>query len=156
MSAIRVVKVPIEPLTPTAFAPFGDVIERFEDAEPEILKGSFRNKEIPIDQVRLQQTHWAYHTDAGQSFYPKNNTRCVFMVGPIGETLEHGDVRAFYAAGGLGIVVKIGVWHTFPITLDGNEVFLSARGDADYMEHSVEIEFDRDQGIAFEADVTTL
>ena len=37
-----------------------------------------------------------------------------------------------------------------------NEVFLSARGDADYMEHSVEIEFDRDQGVAFEADVSTL
>ena len=67
MSDIRVVKVPIEPLTPDAFAPFGDVIECFEDAEPEILKGNFRNKEIPIDEVTLQQTHWAYHTDAGQS-----------------------------------------------------------------------------------------
>ena len=115
MAEIRVVRVPCEELTSEAFAAFGDVIETFEEAEPEIIKGNFRDKEIRIDEVTLQQTHFAYHTDAGQSFYPKNHTRCVFMVGPIKDTLEHDQVRAFYSDGSLGIVVKIGVWHTIPI-----------------------------------------
>ena len=156
MPEIRIIKVPCEPLSAEAFAPYGDVIKTYEEAKPEILKGNFRDKEIPIDDVTLQQTHFAYHTDAGQSFYPRNNTRSVFMVGPIKETLEHDEVRAFYSDGSVGIVVKIGVWHTIPITLDGGEVFLSARGDSDYMEHSVEVDFDTAQGVAFEADPSTL
>jgi ureidoglycolate hydrolase len=156
VAQIRIIKVPCEYLTPEAFAPYGDVIKTFEEAEPEIIKGSFRDKKIPIDEVTLQQTHFAYHTDAGQSFYPKMNTRCIFMVGPIVETLVHDQVRAFYSDGSLGIVVRIGVWHTIPITLDGGEVFLSARGDSDYMEHSVEVDFDIAQGVAFEADPSTL
>ena len=153
---MEVVKVTVQALTPEAFAPFGDVIKNFEEAEPEIVKGAFRKKEIPITDDTVQQAHFAYHTDAGQSFYPSRQNRAIFMVGPIAETLPPDDVRAFYSDGSLGIVVKIGVWHTIPISLEGDEIFLSARGDSDYVEHSVEIDFDLERGIVFEADLSTL
>ena len=158
MAELEIVKIPCEPLTPEAFAPFGDVIRTYEEAAPQIVKGNFKEKVIAIDKVQLRQTHFAYHTDAGQSFYPKNHTRCVFIVGPIvdRDSLRYDEMRAFYSDGSLGVVVKIGVWHTFPIALDGGEEFLSARGDSDYMAHSVEIEFDTERGVVFEADPSTL
>ena len=41
-------KVKIEPLTPEAFAPFGEVIESFEEAKPEIAKGGLRSAAYPV------------------------------------------------------------------------------------------------------------
>ena len=41
-------KVKVEPLTPEAFAPFGEVIESFEEAEPEIAKGGLRSAAYPV------------------------------------------------------------------------------------------------------------
>ena len=41
-------KVKVEPLTPEAFAPFGEVIESFEEAKPEIAKGGLRSAAYPV------------------------------------------------------------------------------------------------------------
>ena len=41
-------KVKVEPLTPEAFAPFGEVIETFEEAKPEIAKGGLRSAAYPV------------------------------------------------------------------------------------------------------------
>ena len=40
-------KVKVEPLTPETFAPFGEVIETFEEAKPEIAKGDSVQLRIP-------------------------------------------------------------------------------------------------------------
>ena len=150
---LKVVKVKVEPLTPEAFAPFGEVVNSYEEASPEIVKGGLREKEIPISSEDRRVAHFAYHTDAGQAFYPSRHCPTVFMVGPVKETLAPGDLRAFYSDGSLGICVRVGVWHTVPICLQGEEVYQSIRGDQDYLAHSVEIDFDAEQGLAFEADL---
>jgi hypothetical protein len=40
-----------------------------------------------------------------------------------------------------------------PICLEGDELILSTRGDQDYLAHSVEIDFDVEQGLTFEPDM---
>ena len=150
---LEVVKVKTEPLTRETFAPFGDVIESFEDARPEIRKGGLREKEISVSSNDRRVTHFAYHTDAGQAFYPSRHCPTVFMVGPVKEALGPVDVRAFRSDGSVGICLRVGVWHAVPICLEGEEVYQSVRGDQDYLAHSVEIDFDVDLGVAFEPDL---
>ena len=150
---LKVVKVKVEPLTPEIFEPFGDVITSFEEAKPEIQKGGLREKEIPVSSEERRMAHFAYHTDAGQAFYPSQHRPTVFMVGPVKERLAPEDIRAFYSDGTLGICVRVGVWHTVPICLKGTEVYKSVRGDQDYVAHSVEIDFDQEQGLTFEPDL---
>ena len=48
------VKVKVEPLTPEAFAPFGEVIETFEAAEPEIQKGGLRTNAYTVTAARSE------------------------------------------------------------------------------------------------------
>ena len=150
---LKVVKVEVEPLTQEAFSPFGDVIKSYEEAEPEIVTGGLREKEIPVSSRDRTVAHFAYHTDAGQAFYPSRHRPTVFMVGPVKEKLEPEDVRAFHSDGSLGICVRVRVWHTVPICLEGEEVYQSIRGDRDYQAHSVEIDFDVERGLVFEPDL---
>ena len=133
--------------------PAGVVIKTYEEAEPEIVKGGLREKEIPVaDDVR-QQAHFAYHTDAGQAFYPRRHRPSVFMVGPVKETLEAGDIRAFYSDGSVGICFLAGVWHAVPIPLEREEMFKSIRGDQDFVAHTVTYHYDQESGLAFEPDL---
>ena len=149
---MEVIKVPVEPLTKQAFAPFGEIISTFREVRPEVVKGGLREKEIPVSSSERRHGHFAYHTDAGQSFFPSRNQPSIFMVAPVSETLEPANIRAFYSDGSVGVCLKVRVWHTFPICLEGEEVFQSARGDQDYAAHSVEVDFDVEQGITFEPD----
>lgn len=150
---LKVIKVKVEQLTPETFAPFGDVMTSFEEAKPEIRKGGLREREIPVSSEARQMAHFAYHTDAGQAFYPSHHRPTVFMVGPIKERLGPEDIRAFSSDGSLGICVRVGVWHTVPVCLEGDEVYKTVRGDQDYYAHSVEIDFDKEVGLTFEPDV---
>lgn len=153
MGSVKVVKVPVEALTSEAFAPFGHVIRSYEERQPEIVKGGLREKQIPVSSEVRRWAHFAYHTDAGQSFYPSLHRPFVFMVGPVNPTLSPADIRAFYSDGSMGICLGPLVWHTMPICVDGEDVIQSTRGDQDYLAHSVEIDFDVEQGLTFEPDM---
>ena len=163
-------KVKVELLTPEAFAPFGEVIETFEEAEPEVAKGGLRSAAYPVTAALsdatvdselektplsegLQRAHFAFHTDAGQAFYPSLHRPTVFLVGPVKDTLEAEDVRAFYSDGSTGVCLGLKVWHTMPICVEGDDVYQTVRGDQDYHAHSVEVDFDLEQGLAIEPDL---
>ena len=163
----KTVKIKVQPLTPEAFAPFGHVIRSFNERQPEVAKGGLGTNEYevwaaPGEEVDGEKTsltegrrraHFAFHTDAGQSFFPSRGHPAVFLVGPVRDSLPAGDVRAFYSDGSLGVCLHLKVWHTMPICLEGTEVFQTMRGDQDYQAHSVEIDFDVEHGIAFEPDI---
>jgi L-rhamnose mutarotase len=163
-------KVKVEALTPESFAPFGQVIGRYEERKPEVRKGGYTENAytvtagLPPDadpkKVSLiggrQRAHFAFHTDAGQSFYPSRHCPTVFLVAPVQPKIEAKDLRAFYSDGSAGVCLGIEVWHTMPICIAGEEVYQTTRGDQDYKAHSVEIDFDLEQGLAIDLDEGSL
>ena len=93
-----------------------------------------------------ERAHFAFHTDAGQSFYPSLHSPSVFLVGAIQDDIQAEELRAFYSAGDVGVCLHLGVWHTMPICVEGHDVYQTTRGDQDYQAHSVEIDFDLERG----------
>ena len=163
---LEIYKVEVEHLTPEAFAPFGQVIETFDAARPEVRVGALVEREYTVtaavadsdpekqslSEGRLRG-HFACHDDAGQSFYPSRHCPTIFFAAPVQKTLEPGDLRAFYSDGRLGICLGLEVWHTMPICLKGTDVYLTARGDQDYHAHSIDVYFDQDRGLTLEPDM---
>ena len=146
-------KIKVEPLTQEAFAPFGEVIEKYEEAKPEIVKGGLREKEFSVDAGDNKRSYFNYHTDAGQAYYPSRQGPTVFMVGPIGEPPAPEQLRAFYSDGSVGICFRAGVWHSVPIPLEREEVFKTIRGDQDFVAHTVAFDYNKEMGLEFEPDL---
>ncbi len=163
---LKIFKVPVEPLTPAAFEPFGSVIRTFDETRPEVRVGGLTEHEYtvtaevsdpPPEKLSLSEgrlrAHFACHDDAGQSFYPTRNRPTVFLVAAPSQGLDPEDLRAFYSDGRLGVCLGLEVWHTMPICLEGTEVYHTARGDQDYQAHSIDIDFDEERGLVIDVDV---
>ena len=119
------------PLTPTRFAPFGDVIEavgahaiemndgrceRFadlcrieSDGGAGIAVGIVRSKvatALPYRLAKLER-----HPLGSQAFIPLKPCRFVVVVGPPREVIEPSDLRAFVTNGRQGVNYRRGTWH---------------------------------------------
>lgn len=164
---LEILEVPVELLTPSAFAPFGQVISTFDEAKPEVVVGALVERAYPVraevkdptsDQLDLSEgrlrAHFAFHDDAGQSFYPSRHCPTVFFVAPVQPMIEPEDLRAFYSDGRTGICMDLKVWHTMPVCLRGEELYQTARGNQNYQDHSVDVHFDRDRGLALRPDLS--
>jgi ureidoglycolate lyase len=127
----------IEPLTRTAFAPFGDVIElegarqipinlgttiRYHDlANVDVadeggrpLVNLFRGepRALPFEVRMLER-----HPLGSQAFIPLNDKPYLIVVAPAG-VLETAKIRAFVTSGWQGVNYAKGVWHHPLIALD--------------------------------------
>ena len=172
----NLVEIPVEPLLPETFAPFGHVIKTFEERQPDKVKGGYATTAYPVlaargtppkdapswyeanpDRVPLSEglarAHFAFHTDAGQSFYPSLHSPSVFLVGAIGGDIQAEEMRAFYSRGDVGVCLHLGVWHTMPICVAGEDIYQTTRGNQDYHQHSVEIDFDLERGQSIAPDM---
>jgi ureidoglycolate lyase len=133
-----------EPLTPEAFAPFGEVIaagagerlminegttERFNDlAEIDvtaeggrpivnIFRAQPRALPLPIHMVER-------HPLGSQTFVPLGPAPFLVLVAPPGKTVTPADLRAFRTAPGQGVNYRRGTWHHPLIALDQVSEFL--------------------------------
>ena len=170
------VEIPVEPLLPEIFEPFGHVIKTFEQRQPDKVKGGYATNAYPVKAERgaepkdapgwyeanpdrvplsegLARAHFAFHTDAGQSFYPSLHSPSVFLVGAIGGDIQAEEMRAFYSRGDVGVCLHLGVWHTMPICVAGEDIYQTTRGNQDYHQHSVEIDFDLERGQSIAPDM---
>lgn len=172
----NLVKIAVEPLVSETFASFGHVINTFEQRQPDKVKGGYATNAYPVLAQRgaepkdtpgwyeananrvplsegLERAHFAFHTDAGQSFYPSLHSPTVFLVGAIQDDIQAEELRAFYSEGDVGVCLHLGVWHTMPICVEGEDIYQTTRGDQDYFEHSVEIDFDLERGQSIAPDM---
>ena len=129
-----------EPLTPEAFAPYGEVIfadpakamdinygatVRFDRlAEAEVGSGKailslFRS--IPLEPLELKIME--RHPLGSQAFVPLNGRPYLVVVAPPGD-LDPAKVRAFLAGPGQGVNYAPGVWHHFLLALGEVSDFL--------------------------------
>ena len=143
--------LPIEPLTPAAFAPCGEVIEtptaggevingglavrHDEVAKLDLVEGGsrpllgiFRVKPTPLPiEVRWLECH----PKASQAFVPIGERPFLVIVAPAGTEPDPAATRAFLTNGRQGVNYRRGTWHFPVIALDGDTDFLVIdRGDA--------------------------
>lgn len=137
--------IAIEPLSPEAFAPFGDVIElsdrarqfninegfatRFHDlAHVDVLDQGGRPiinifravpRAMPM-QLRVLERHPL----GSQAFVPLSQRPYLVVVAPAIAPLENLSIRCFLAQPGQGVNYAKGTWHHPLIALDGASDFL--------------------------------
>ena len=137
MSAVF--SLPVEPLTPAAFAPFGEVIEvtesarhytinagnteRFHDlahldagADGRLIASIFRGqpRELPFTVALMER-----HRRGSQTFVPMfagagegpAGRPYLVVVAPRGPAPSAGQLRCFLAQGNQGVNYSAGVWH---------------------------------------------
>lgn len=135
-----------EPLTPEAFAPFGDVIqiarhaariinegtcERFDDlASVDVLANGGRPlisifratpRSLPFEVRVLER-----HPLSSQAFFPLDGTPFLVVVAEAGEGAAPWPqrVRAFRAAGNQGVSYRRNTWHHALLALEQTSHFL--------------------------------
>lgn len=133
-----------QPLTPEAFAPFGDVMDtrtseyfpinagrtrRYHDLakvetlgdEAHTLISIFVSQpiEVPLTLEFLER-----HPQGSQAFMPLHEERFLIVVAPPGEPIDPQQVRAFVTDGRQGVNYRAGTWHAIQSVLDREGEFL--------------------------------
>ena len=133
----------IQPLTRTAFARFGDLVEA-DPASMRLINGGTTERfhalghaqalgegaEVIISLFRGQPRALPYSVDmmerhplGSQSFVPLSGRPYLVAVAPAGE-FDGEAVRLFRAAPHQGVHYRRGVWHHFLLALGGESDFL--------------------------------
>ncbi|MEZ4523188.1 MAG: ureidoglycolate lyase [Thermomicrobiales bacterium] len=132
--SLRIVRLPVEPLTADDFAPFGRLLAA-GDGSPDFVgvnsagwRSGFRS-DSPAEVMfyrsqaaGLRFTRLERHHHVTQSFVPLGNARSVIAVAaPTAADAAPGpeDVRAFLLDGSAGYVLNAGTWHAldrFPLS----------------------------------------
>ncbi|WP_394244027.1 ureidoglycolate lyase [Halopseudomonas laoshanensis] len=133
-----------EPLTPEAFAAFGDVIDRRKAEYFMINSGRTRRYhdlakvETLGDEARtlislfvsqpvempLELTFLERHPLGSQAFVPLHGERFVVVVAPAGDAIDPAQVRAFVTDGRQGVNYHAGTWHAIQSVLEREGEFL--------------------------------
>ncbi|MBI3442068.1 MAG: ureidoglycolate lyase [Proteobacteria bacterium] len=133
-----------EPLTPKAFAPYGDVIEcselavqkkinygsavRFHDlAALDLNAGTGKPlvsivRSIPLERpiaIKVMERHPL----SSQAFYPLSGHPYIVVVAEKGD-FDPRKVRAFLVSKNQGVNYHKGTWHHYLLSLDGESDFL--------------------------------
>lgn len=139
------------PLTPEAFASFGDVIDtrtsdyfhinagrtrRYHDlARVETLGEQARALiSIFVSQpvsVPLELDFLERHPQGSQAFVPMHEERFLVVVAPSGDTIDPDSVRAFVTDGRQGVNYRAGTWHAIQSVLEREGEFLVVDRDGE-------------------------
>ncbi|MDX6285035.1 MAG: ureidoglycolate lyase [Frankiales bacterium] len=113
--------VQAEPLTPEAFAPYGQVVG-FSDVQIELRDQEvFHLDIIAYKRKPIRVDHLNRHATATQALVPLNGKPVVIIVGAPELTFSNaedlGRLRAFLFDGSRGINIALKVWHEGPFPL---------------------------------------
>jgi len=130
-------RIVAEPLTPEAFAPFGDVLQppvragrTYFDAglangRPDARPSISLSRITPLDRLPLRATMLERHEHSSQSFVPIVVGRWLVIVAPPAPDggPDATRARAFVAGPGQGITYHMGTWHHGMTVLDREAQF---------------------------------
>lgn len=133
------------PLTPEAFSPFGDVIDRRSCSNSFLINGGrtrrhhdLANIEVlgeggrpmisifvsqPV-QLPLEVDCLERHPLGSQAFIPMHGERFLIVVAPPGDGIDPESIRAFVTDGHQGINYRAGTWHAVHSVLESEGEFL--------------------------------
>lgn len=141
----------VRPLTSTAFARFGTVVQHPGTAGRPINGGTSQRHEL-VDDLALAQAggraalalfhakarHFPHDVDelechrlGSQTFVPLGRRRFVVVVAPAAPEPDLAELQAFITDGEQGVVLAPGTWHHALLAVDaGSFVVLERLGDA--------------------------
>lgn len=140
-----------EPLTPEAFAPFGEVLQQ-DMAAPAMINDGYTERFTDIARIDVAEaggrpmvhlyrtkpfelpcalTMMERHPKGSQAFMPIGEGRYVAVVAPPAETPEITGIRAFLCGPGQGLNLHRGTWHHPMMPLDRALSFLVIERGAD-------------------------
>ena len=142
--AAELLQLIAQPLTPEAFAAFGEVIDsrssehflinagrtrRHHDLakvevageSPRVLISIFVSQpvEVPLELSFLER-----HPLGSQAFMPLHEEQFLIVVAPPGDTIDPAPVRAFITDGRQGVNYAKGTWHAIQSVLEREGEFL--------------------------------
>ncbi len=140
----QLLQLTAEPLTPQAFAAFGEVIDhrsaeffminngrtrRYHDLAKVETLGEGARTLISIFitqpvQLPLELTFLERHPLGSQAFVPLHRERFVVVVAPAGDVIDPAQVRAFVTDGRQGVNYRAGTWHAIQSVLECEGEFL--------------------------------
>jgi ureidoglycolate lyase len=126
-----------EPLTASAFAPFGAVLEAPADPGRQYFDEHLMNRRpasrtslsisrlLPIAQLPLRAELFERHEFSSQTFLPLSASRYLVIVAPAAAAggPDAARARAFVAQAGQGISYHANIWHHGMTVLDAPAVF---------------------------------
>lgn len=139
----------IHPISRTAFAPYGDLIEANATIPDAINAGTVQRftdlTRIYLTEAGTQACVHVYRSTAqggdiqvrdlechpfgSQLFMPLQGQRFIAVVAPSGEAPRPANVRAFLIGGGRGINLYPGVWHHPLLSLTEGDYLVIERTD---------------------------
>ncbi|MEH6492013.1 ureidoglycolate lyase [Halopseudomonas sp.] len=142
--AADVLQLTAQPLTPEAFAAFGEVIDSRSSEHFLINSGRTRRHhdlarvEVAGDEARvlisifvsqpvqvpLELSFLERHPLGSQAFMPLHEEQFLIVVAPPGDTIDPAEVRAFITDGRQGVNYRIGTWHAIQSVLEREGEFL--------------------------------
>ena len=151
-------RVPCLPLTPEAFAPFGQVLA----SEPHVAAVERRGDEawllnvLSYDHRPLVCDHLNAHHRATQALVPLGGRRALLIVAPADATFATSDdlalVRAFVLDGRAGVNLSLGTWHWGPYPIGDHVDLLNLQG-AGFADDNAVAHLERDLGVVLVADL---
>lgn len=144
MNAETLLELTAEPLTPEAFAAFGEVIDH-RTAEHFMINGGRTRRYHDLARVEalgeeartlislfisqpvempLELTFLERHPLGSQAFVPLHGERFVIVVAPPGDVIDPAEVRAFVTDGRQGVNYRAGTWHAIQSVLEREGEFL--------------------------------
>ncbi len=162
-------RVTPKPLTPEAFAPYGDVISardgveqypinygattRFNDlAAIDTAQGGgrtivslFRSKPLAPPVLKIMERHPL----GSQAFIPLNGRPYLIAVAPAGD-LDPARIEVFLASGDQGVNYAAGTWHHYSLALETESDFLviDRAGPGENLDE-VELKYDEQIEVTF-------
>ena len=132
-----------EPLTATAFAPYGDIVES-ADAQPDAMNAERFQRFDDLCKVEAKDGRIAVsiarckiatalphqinmverHPHGSQAFVPLTPCTMLVVVAPAGERVAAAQLRAFASNGRQGINYHRGTWHMLLIAFSAGQEFL--------------------------------
>jgi len=127
----------VEPLTAAAFSRFGDVIETtgntFHYINAKMVERYHDLAQVDVDKMGgkvgisvcvgtpyifpLRVAEMERHPLSSQCFIPLSDKPFLVIVGPVGDTVEPGQLRGFLSNGAQGVNYAAGVWHHALLTV---------------------------------------
>ncbi|RUR33810.1 ureidoglycolate lyase [Vreelandella nanhaiensis] len=145
-----------KPLTPDAFASFGEVLDARTSPSFSINAGRTQRHHdlakvetlgenghtlinIFVSQpvsLPLKLTFLERHPLGSQAFMPLNQERFIVVVAPPGEAINPQDVRAFVTDGRQGVNYRAGTWHAIQSVLarEGEFIVVDRGGEGNNCE----------------------